>query len=611
MNILKKCFGSLCCRSFIIAFIGALLTILTFDVIWCAATSFHAFGLFSTYLYAVTLALLLALPGLLRHGRWLMLVLLALTDGLALSNIIYARTYFAPIPPISYMLAGTTANYGASIFSSMWVADALFPVITILTVWLMGSGPRDRKRRKEAWGGYGISIAVMTGICAIHSLVVGSPMTGIDRLKADSRYHSAPAVAYTLPVSVLHDYLRDIEPVLPERKTAVTSQLADFNRYKEERELADNTLTALNYTPRNVVLIILESFEAWPVGARVEGREITPNLNRFVADSTSWYARRVLSQVAHGRSMDGQLELTTGLMPLGEMSFPLRYAANAYPHLGKTLKTQRGTRNYLLASNAAWSWNSGAVTANFGFDERRYSDAWDASEKFEGPDNPTDGSFMRQIVDKMRAGEIWPVGQPAFIEILTFSSHTPFLIPEEHRSLHLKRKYPALLGDYITAINYTDAAVGRLVDYIRSRPDADSTMIVLIGDHEGLATWRRTVRNAGKEYADLVDAEPFVPMIILNAPHPGRREAVMGQVDVYPTILSQAGLRPDLSEPFSTDAFPGLGISALSPLSPPYAVELNGRIHGDTVGANPRVLRHVLDMPAASSTIIRGNMFRK
>ena len=38
---------------------------------------------------------------------------------------------------------------------------------------------------------------------------------------------------------------------------------------------------------RNLVLIICESLESWPVEARIDGKEITPYLNSLLRDSTT------------------------------------------------------------------------------------------------------------------------------------------------------------------------------------------------------------------------------------------------------------------------------------------------------------------------------------
>ena len=133
-------------------------------------------------------------------------------------------------------------------------------------------------------------------------------------------------------------------------------------------------------------------------------------------------------------------------------------------------------------------------------------------------------------------------------------------------------------------------------------------MIVIAGDHEGISGWRRDLRNDAR-FAGLVDDEGYVPLIVVNAPQPGRRDVVMGQTDVYPTLIDMAGLKPS-ADSLDSRAFPGLGISALNTLSPKYALDPSGRIVGDTVGINPQVLEHIKKAPRASSAIIRANLLR-
>ena len=160
----------------------------------------------------------------------------------------------------------------------------------------------------------------------------------------------------------------------------------------------------------------------------------------------------------------------------------------------------------------------------------------------------------------------------------------PFYIPEEHRKIHLENNYPDKLGDYITAINYTDAALGEFIRYIRSRSDADETMIAIVGDHEALASSRAEIRAASPEIAALVDSVGHVPLIVLNSPIAGRCEREIGQVDVYPTLLYLAGLYRDAD-------FRGLGYPAFAD------IELDA-------GADAR-------QQSVSSTIIRADLLKQ
>lgn len=297
---------------------------------------------------------------------------------------------------------------------------------------------------------------------------------------------------------------------------------------------------------------------------------------------------------------------------MSDRVYSMRFPGHTYPHLAKALRDTRGMKSYLLSSDRATTWNQGAVAISFGIDETRFRDSWDASESFGHPRNPSDGSFLRQVVEKMKAGEIWPVGENALVEVITYSSHFPFSIPEEHRHITLSDDYPAPLGDYITAINYTDHALGEFIGYILSRPDADRTMIVIVGDHEGLASWREPIRAASPQMARLVDGESFVPMIVLNSPVSGRQDKVMGQVDVYSTILDLAGIpvKQDTTTSDTPSVFPGLGFSALSPIAPGIAIDITGRIVGPADSVSPAILDHIKQSYSVSSTIIRANLLK-
>ena len=44
--------------------------------------------------------------------------------------------------------------------------------------------------------------------------------------------------------------------------------------------------------------------------------------------------------------------------------------------------------------------------------------------------------------------------------------------------------------DYMTTARYRDKAIGKFVEYLKTLPQYDVTLIVITGDHEGLATYR-------------------------------------------------------------------------------------------------------------------------
>lgn len=598
-NFFSTHFGDAAGHRFLVAFLGSLATVLAFDVLWCMVTGYRALGFATTYIYALGVAWIMAFPAALWRSRWVMLPVLLVADLLALANLMYCRTYFGPIPASSYLLADNVADFGDAIIHSLRWYDVIFVIITAVTLWQMKRAGRPTRSLLKGWL---IGILAVTVISSAYALIKRTPFSDIDRLKSMAYFYSTPPVAYTLPVSIAHGIVQNSSRPSDEAVESACSLAARLDSLKAaNHEPTDTSGSAV----RNIVFIVVESLEAWPLEASVEGQEITPRLNRLLADSASvWYGRRVLSQVGAGRSIDGQLLMTAGMIPTADEVFSMKYPDNAYPHLLQALKRHNGAKSYLLSGDRATTWNEGYLSMAFGMDERYFREEWDCSEHFGNSHNPSDGSIVPQIIERMKSGEIWPEGEAAFVEFLTYSSHYPFVIPEDKCGIKLSAGYPGCLGDYIRVINYVDNAVGTFVDYIRSRSDSGSTMIVIAGDHEALAAYRSDIRGAGAEYASLVDADSFVPLIIINPAVAGRRDAVMGQVDVYPTVLSQAGLSGDAS-------FGGFGFSALSPLSPTYAIDRSGYLAGDTSGADSRVFELVRAMPAVSSTFIKADMIDK
>lgn len=91
----------------------------------------------------------------------------------------------------------------------------------------------------------------------------------------------------------------------------------------------------------------------------------------------------------------------------------------------------------------------------------------------------------------------------------------------------------------MTTARYTDKAIGKFVEYLKTLPQYKETLIVITGDHEGLAYYRTELCESpgGK---DIVSDKPFTPFIVVNSPVSMRYDKVMGQIDMYPTPAEPA-----------------------------------------------------------------------
>ncbi|MDE6416971.1 MAG: sulfatase-like hydrolase/transferase, partial [Duncaniella sp.] len=189
---------------------------------------------------------------------------------------------------------------------------------------------------------------------------------------------------------------------------------------------------------------------------------------------------------------------------------------------------------------------------------------------------------------------------------VTYSGHNPFRLPDELKDSDFDvdgSRLPAVVKDYITINHYVDSQLHTIVDYLRSRSDWDETLVVITGDHEGLASWRSDIRSSSPEAAELVDGRQMTPFIVLNSPVGGRFDGVMGQIDMYPTLLDLLGL-DDYS-------WRGLGQSILSPDYHATAISTMTLEHlGDTTSMSPALLDHLRSARSVSDAIIRHNLLK-
>lgn len=61
------------------------------------------------------------------------------------------------------------------------------------------------------------------------------------------------------------------------------------------------------HSKKNLILILVESMQSWPINMTVKGTEVTPYINQLVKLSGSQYFSKVIPQVKDGRSSDAQL----------------------------------------------------------------------------------------------------------------------------------------------------------------------------------------------------------------------------------------------------------------------------------------------------------------
>lgn len=536
--------------------VGIFLTFVAFDVIWCMDTTFASFSFFETYATKIIATLALAGVYALTRCRWAQIVVMALLDVLLVANLMYFRTYYSAIPASSYLEAGNLADFKASVTDSLRWADIVMPLITIATA-VMALRSKATKRQPltavlKWWAAPLAGFALLlTGV----NLCKGGFHKSLRSVRQSAYLCSADAPIFSVFGCIWYDITDAAEPITPEKQAEIERWLASQPKHQPADSVTEKR--------SNLLIVFAESLESWVLEKKVDGKEITPCLNRLLKEKSTLYAPNVLTQVKGGRSIDAQLMICSGLLPLMSGTYSSLYYDNTFYTLQKAMRGQKHSRSYLLTIDKVSTWNQGAVARSFGTDTIISYHDFKMTEAFGTHKRIGDASFFQQCREKIERGEVWKPGESVYMQFVTYSGHAPFKLPDHLRTITFPASIPEKAADYMTTAHYTDKAIGDFVAYLKTLPQYKETIVVIVGDHEGLASYRQELVG-NPACRGLVSDKQLTPFIVLNSPVGMRYDKFMGQIDIYPTLLNLMQL----------DAYRwhGLGQSILDPRKQGVAV---------------------------------------
>ena len=536
-------------RTAIVFAVGIFLTFVAFDVIWCMDTTFASFSFFETYATKIIATLALAGVYALTRCRWAQIVVMALLDVLLVANLMYFRTYYSAIPASSYLEAGNLADFKASVTDSLRWADIVLLLISIATAVIAFRYKTTKRQPLTAvlkwWAAPLAGFALLlTGV----NLCKGGFHKSLRSVRQSAYLCSADAPIFSVFGCIWYDITDAAEPITPEKQAEIERWLASQPKHQPADSVTEKR--------SNLLIVFAESLESWVLEKKVDGKEITPCLNRLLKEKSTLYAPNVLTQVKGGRSIDAQLMICSGLLPLMSGTYSSLYYDNTFYTLQKAMRGLKHSRSYLLTIDKVSTWNQGAVARSFGTDTIISYHDFKMTEAFGTHKRIGDASFFQQCREKIERGEVWKPGESVYMQFVTYSGHAPFKLPDHLRTITFPASIPEKAADYMTTAHYTDKAIGDFVAYLKTLPQYKETIVVIVGDHEGLASYRQELVG-NPACRGLVSDKQLTPFIVLNSPVGMRYDKFMGQIDIYPTLLNLMQL----------DAYRwhGLGQSILDP----------------------------------------------
>jgi lipoteichoic acid synthase len=303
---------------------------------------------------------------------------------------------------------------------------------------------------------------------------------------------------------------------------------------------------------RNLIMVQCESLQYFVIGLRLNGVEVTPNLNRFAGECVNF--RNAWNQTAGGLSSDSEFMANTGMFPAPSGAAYTEFDSNDYNSLPLNLRS-KGYRTAAFQGTYGPFWNSLIMHHRLGF-EKDYSRNTFPNGEIIGL-GLSDRAIFSETLKALAQLE-----NPFYAFVVTLSSHHPFDFEGmDDGALVLPRELKGtLLGNYLISIHYFDREFGRFVDGLRREKLLDKSLVVVYGDHPAIpAEYREEMgKLPGMKTGSPVDWKktgrvPLMFRIPGKERITGTRDIDTGQMDILPTIAGLMGL--EIRTVFGKDLF--------------------------------------------------------
>ena len=279
---------------------------------------------------------------------------------------------------------------------------------------------------------------------------------------------------------------------------------------------------------KNVVVILMESFAGHSVGALGRPGNITPYFDNLAKEGLLF--ERFFSNGTHTHQGMFATMACFPNLPGFEYLMQTPEGSHKLSGLPQLLSARDFDDVYVYNGDFAWDNQSGFFSnqgmTNFigrnDFVDPVFSDpTWGVSDQ----------DMFNRGLEELKARE---GGKPFYALLQTLSNHTPYALPTPLPVEPVTDR--GSLNEHLTAMRYSDWALGQFFEKARKEPYFKETLFVVVGDHG----------FGNEQQISEMDLGRFnVPLLLIG---PGiqekfgaRNDTVGTQVDIVPTIMGRLG----------------------------------------------------------------------
>lgn len=327
------------------------------------------------------------------------------------------------------------------------------------------------------------------------------------------------------------------------RAHASSSDMDKVLKFINKNRTEDNIQYFGKAKGKNVFIFHLESFQQFLIDYKVDGKEVTPNINSFYHDQNTLSFDNFFNQVGQGKTSDAETMLENSLYGLPSGSVTSTYGTDNTFQALPAMLSQRGYTTASFHGDVGSFWNRNNTYKSWGyqyfFDKDFYKDKADYSVGY---------GLKDKIFLKQAAQYIEQLPQPFYAKIITVTNHYPYQIDKQNQDFPKTTTGDNTVDGYVQTAHYLDQAFGEFISYLKKAGLYDNSMIVMYGDHYGISNNHKKAiaQLLGKDKVtdyDLVNFQKVPFMIHMNGLQGGINHTYGGEIDVMPTLLDLMGIK--------------------------------------------------------------------
>lgn len=423
----------------------------------------------------------------------------------------------------------------------LYFLDLIIVIVLLITKFI-----KIEKIKRKSWKPAILYVTIMT-------IIFESTIPNYIAEAKESRYNKK--MQLELGTLYTFHYL-DIQSNINLKKTAKYNSKNDvlnaYNNLKQDynQKYEKDIYNLKNVAEgKNVILLQLESLQNFVINKKINDKEITPNINKFLNENIK--INNMIIQ-SYSTTADSEHSAMSSLYPLENGMAFAQYSGNKYNDIFDLYKEKNYYTVYMHGNEETF-WNRKNVYNAMQIDEIDFIDSFD-------PDSElinnwiSDEALYKQAVEKLKKTDT-----PFFTSIVASSSHTGFDLPGldnkyQKVSIDVGKYKDTYFGNYLEAVNYADYAFGAFIEKLKEENLYDDTVIFIFGDHYGMQMHNEEMLDFIKECdheLNNVETEINYVNVVCGIKIPGIEnieiEKTVSKLDIKPTLSYICGLNDEVS----------------------------------------------------------------